>query len=282
MNRWTIAMACLGTILLAGCSVQPASTQPEGAAAVEVEPADKVIVQEAAADDPLARRFAADFIGVLDEGLKWYFTTVSDYTCTLTKTERMDADGDFGPTQKIACKAKENPFSVFTHTLENESGADRALLVSGQWGNDMLATPTGLGRLLGTVKVDTRSSSVRSRTLRFLDQFGFKRSLTQMVTAYVDARGEGILRMEVLGSERIGNRDALVFESWIIEDVPSGRFEFPHLKVWLDREWKIPIQVHMWDAADIQRGRYTFTDIKVNVGLTDADFTPKACGMKAP
>jgi outer membrane lipoprotein-sorting protein len=90
--------------------------------------------------------------------------------------------------------------------------------------------------------------------------------------------GVGLV-VKVRGNEKVGVRDALLVETFIREYQPSGRFENPHLKIWLDREWLVPIQVHTWDENGIARGRYTFVDITFNTGLGPGDFTPKATGM---
>jgi outer membrane lipoprotein-sorting protein len=68
----------------------------------------------------------------------------------------------------------------------------------------------------------------------------------------------------------------------IREPKPTGRFEFPHVRVYVDREWRLPVAADIWDADGIERGRYRYADVKFNVGLTDADFAPATYGLKPP
>lgn len=273
--RVSVLIAILGAVVLVGCKpgapkLGPVTTMPA--------PSAKVLVALAAKADPLAHQFAADPVAFLQSGLTWYSANVKDYTCTLSKLERMNPSaGDFLPEQILQCKFKENPYSVFTHTVKNPRGAEKALYVEGKWNNKMKARTGGFLPL--TVEAEPRGSLARQNTLRFLDQFGFKRSLDTIQNSLKTALAEKIVRVEVLGPDKVGDRDMLVFESWIREAKPTGRFEYPHVRVYLDRQWRLPLGVDIYDANNIERGRYRLTDIKFNVGLKDDDFTLKANGM---
>jgi len=260
-----LTMACVaGAMALAGCGPTVLS--------------EPIQIVPAMANDPLAQRIKTDPIAAIDAGLAWYDQHVRDYTCTLYKRERMDPKAaDFLPEQKVLCRFKEDPYSVFTHVVVNARGADKALYVEGKWNGHMLVRTSGLIGL--TLEAEPRGKLARQNTLRFIDQFGFKRSLQNIRRSLSTALAEGLLTLKVLGVGEIGGRDVIVIESRIREPAPTGRFDFPHLQVYLDREWLIPLGVDVWDAQDIARGQYRLTDIGFNVGLTDADFAPKAVGL---
>ncbi|MCG3179610.1 MAG: hypothetical protein BIFFINMI_01950 [Phycisphaerae bacterium] len=253
-----------GALLLGGCEGKNISE------IVEVSPA--------AANDPLAKRFSQDPLGVLADGLKWYDANVKDYTCTLYKQERLDPAGSFGDEQKVLCWFKDSPFSVYTETVENPNGASKALYVEGKWDNRMRVRTSGLIPL--NVWAEPRSALARAKTLRFIDEFGFKRSVGRMVAAFKTAETDRILKFKVNGSAKVGDRDTLVVESFIAEAKPSGRFDNPHLKLYIDRQWLLPLYVETWDAAGVARGRYKFVDVKFNAGLTDANFSLEKTGLK--
>lgn len=272
----SLAIILSSVLWSAGCATSRSTTQP-GVAQMP-KPSATVHVATSAKDDPLARQFAADPIKFLDAGLAWYDGHVKDYTCTLYKLERMKStDADFQPEQKILCKFKENPYSVYTYAVKNARGAEKALYVEGKWNGRMKARTGGFLPL--TVETDPRGALARQNTLRFIDQFGFKRSLKTITDSLRTAWGEKIVRLEAVGAGNVGGRDVLIVESWISDPTPTGRFEFPHVRAYLDRESRLPLCVELWDPAGIQRARYRFEDVKFNTGLTDEDFTLKANGM---
>lgn len=247
-------------------SAQPLASRPEAGQAKE----------------PLAERLAKDPIAVLQEGLGKYNQHVTSYTCTLYKQERLHPKGPMGPQQKMDCKFLENPFSVCTDTVENPIGAKRVLYIEGQRDNKMLVQPNGLGGVLGFLLVDPHGPQARADTLEFIDQFGFKRSAERMIRSCQTAREEGILTFKVLGPDTVGGREVVVCEAKIAEPRPTGRFEFPHVRISLDREWLLPIAVDTWDAGDIQRGHYRYEDVDFQANLSAKDFLPQANGMSAP
>ncbi len=56
----------------------------------------------------------------------------------------------------------------------------------------------------------------------------------------------------------------------IVPDFYAGR-----LVLWIDQELKLPIQVDLYDHERRLYEHYEHHDLKVNVGLTDADFDPR-------
>ena len=241
-----------------------------------------VVVVKALQGDKQAQEFAADPVAFLEGGpdtggLKWCEAHVKDCTLTMFKKERMDPKAaDFLDEQKFECKFKDQPFSVLIQNVVNPRGAKKALYVEGQNDNKMYVPGIFPG---SHFSVDPRADIVRKQTLRYVDQFGFKRSLVQIIGTLKTARAERIAKIEVTGTGKIGGRDVLIFDYWVNEPKPTGRFDFPHLRIYLDRQWRFTLGIDLWDPDGIERGRYRFEDVKLNVGLTDDDFTPKANGM---
>ena len=254
---------------LAGCIQTPAPV-----------PVDPPVASET--NDPLARRIAKDVIAVLQEGLDRYDSNVTSYTCTLRKRERIDPKGPMAPEQEMACKFMDKPFSVYADTVRNPLGARKLLYVEGQWDGKMLVQPTGIAALLGSVLVDPCGPQARAETLQCVPQFGLQRAAEMLIRSCQAAREEGILTTTLLGAGTVGDREVIGYEAKITEPKPTGRFEFPHVRVWLDREWLLPIGVDTWDAEGIERGHYRYADVNFKAKLTADDFLPEANGMKSP
>ena len=245
-------------------------------------PVPAAVHGEIDANDPLAQRIAKDPIAVLQEGLDWYNHNVTSYICTLHKQERINPGGSMGLEQKLSCKFMDKPFSVYLEAVENPAGAKKVLYIDGKWDNKMLVQPAGLAVLLGHFLIDPHGSQAQAETLQGIDQFGFRKSIEKMIHDCQTARGEGIFTFRILGANTLAGRQVVVYDAKINEPKPTGRFEFPHIRVWLDREWLLPIAVDTWDAQGIQRGHYHYADVNFHAKLTPNDFLPETNGMKSP
>lgn len=252
---------------LAGCTQTPVRVPPPVADATS---------------DRLAQRIAADPIAVLQEGLDKYNNNVASYTCRLRKRERIDPKGPMAPEQEMICKLLEKPFSVCLDTVKNPTGAKKILYIEGKWNDRMLVQPSGIGVLLGCVLIDPRGPQARAETLQFVDQFGLKRTSETLIRSYRMARQEGILTTRLLGADTIEGRDVIGYEAKITEPTPTGRFDFPQVRLWLDREWLLPIGIDTWDAQGVERGHYRFAEVNFKANLAANDFLPEANGMKSP
>jgi hypothetical protein len=64
----------------------------------------------------------------------------------------------------------------------------------------------------------------------------------------------------------------------VVHPVPRRNFIFHNAKIYIDDEWKIPIRYEAYDWPAQQGGQpqlleeYTYLDLKLNQGYTDADF----------
>lgn len=270
MRQWALWGGVIVAAALAGCVQKPPAMKGAPVTPEQIQPTDE-----------LARRVSTDPLGVLQEGLDRYDRDVTSYTCTLYKQERIDPKGPLGLQQKLLCKFMEKPFSVYLEAVANPVGAKKTLYVQGQWGNRMLVEPAGLGSLLGFMLVEPRSPQARMNTLRFVDQFGFKRNAQDLIRDFKAAQKDGLLKGKLLGNSTVEGRDAIVYDAQIAGS-GADRFEFPHARVWLDRQWLLPIAVELWDAQGVQRGIYRYADVNFEAHLTARDFTPQANGMRVP
>lgn len=267
MGRIVLAAGLAGCIRAPVAAPVPVPDAPAVAGATTDRPAGQ------ATEDPIA---------ILQEGLDRYNRTAASYTCMLRKQERIDPKGPMGPEQEMACKFLESPFSVYLDTVKNPSGAKKVLYVEGRWNNRMLVQPSGIGAILGSLLVDPRGPLARAETLQFIDQFGFKRTSETLIRGYRLARREGILTTRLLGADTVDGRKVIGYEAKITEPRPTGRFDFPHVRIWLDREWLLPIGIDVWDAEGVERGHYRFANVNFKANLSAGDFLPEANGMKSP
>ena len=221
-----------------------------------------------------------DHLALLEECQEHYRNTIGSYTCTLVKQERIK--GVLGKEQTVSVKFMGKPFSVAMAWTENPGQGDRVLYVEGQRGDKMVVRPAnGLLRALagGSVLVDPRDKAARSASLRTVDQFGFERSLQNLVDVYRQAHAEGHLKQEFGGYASVAGRRTIV----LIRHLPAEN-DYPAAKsvIFIDLEHLIPIAVegYGWNAPDELICRYVYKDIVLNAPLTDDDFLPENNDIK--
>jgi hypothetical protein len=204
--------------------------------------------------------------------LKHYEQSYHDYTCLFVKQERLGST--LGVVQNIEAGFSEQPFSVKLHWLAGDQGADRFIYVAGRNDGKALAHPSGLlGVLLPWVHLNPAGWLAMRTSLRPVTDFGFKRTLEIFLAIDRQALAAGELRLEDGGMQTVEEtgRPALL----LIRHLPPKKgYPAAQNKVWLDRQWLLPVKVegYGWDGQ--LTFRYLFKDVHFNVGLKPADFEP--------
>jgi hypothetical protein len=239
--------------------------------AVSTQPAESA--GRVARLEELAR---TDHVALLERAVERTRETVHSYRCVFTKQERIS--GRLRPTQKIeAAVIEEDPYAVCLKWIENAPIGDQVLYVEGKYNDQMLVRPKGLlNALVGTQRRDPTSPQVMANTLNPVTGFGLRRTLESLLEVYrlAEDRGEGISRF--VGYVTVNGRKAFKLERVLPEreDYPTKTTTW-----YLDVERLIPLGLEGTDWNDQLRCAYFFHDVEMNVGLTEEDFTPEACGF---
>lgn len=215
-----------------------------------------------------------DHIALLDWAIGRYESTVTDYTATFYKQERIN--GKLRQTEKIAIVFKENPFSVLMSWEENAGAIDKLLYVEGQNENKMLVHPTGLLSWIKSVKRDPRSKEVQKASRSSCDQFGFYRSMQNLLKIYKQAEKYGDLQISYHGRTKVDDRECVAMERIL---PPKVDYPYARLVLEFDVEYLLPTAISCYDWQGRLVSRYWYEDIKFNQGLKLAMFSPKSQGL---
>ena len=112
---------------------------------------------------------------------------------------------------------------------------------------------------------------------RRIDQFGFANSL-RLIVKYCDLSAEhNELDLRYVGDSAVGERPTYVIERRLAYTGDDGVYPDRLLIVHLDKEKLLPMCCISYadDAKTKLLGRYVFTNVKFNVGLTEGDFARK-------
>jgi hypothetical protein len=214
---------------------------------------------------------------LLQIALKRYYERIQDYTCTFTKLERLG--NRFGKEQVIDIKFRESPFSVMMYWVKNSDKAERVIFVKGENEDQAVVRPAGpLARLLvNSIRQSIDSPLARRASRRRIDQFGFANALMLSLKYYRHATDLGHkTSLSYGGMREINGRSAIK----LVRRLPNLP-EYPDqtLEIYLDKKWLLPTALVCRDEKGELLGRYTYTDVQINVGLSTDDFEPGSYGM---
>lgn len=207
--------------------------------------------------------------------------SIADYSAVLVSRERVD--GKLGESQQIALKVRHRPFSIYGYILspENVKG-NQALYVEGQNDGKLLIRTTGvLDMLLGTLSLDPASPTAMRDRRHPITKAGILnlcRGVIRLLES--DMRHPASAESRVLTAHaKVGGRACVCTE--VVHPVRHKSLGFHRLRLFVDTELKIPIRYELYDWPKQSGGgaelleEYTYLNIKLNNGFTDADFDPK-------
>lgn len=228
----------------------------------------------------------ADPLGLLRVALQRYQNSVSDYTCTFTKQERIR--GKLGQEQQIQVRFREMPFSVLMEWTHNAGDARRVLYVQGQWQNndgDDLAKiePQGaIARLLvKSVALPISGSAAKAQSRRTIDQFGFGNALKLIIDKAAAAMEAGQGSLVCQGQGEVEGRRTWILKRTLPYTGDGGEWPDRVLIVHVDREWLLPVACYTYadDKQDTMLAKYVFSNVHLNTGLKAGDFDAQANGF---
>ena len=290
-TRHVITLAFLLAVLfVVGIACQQ-SVKPQ-VNAVRFEPEPHVHAYTAPStvqSDAFEERAIADPLGTLRGLLAESRESLSDYTCTFIKRDRLN--GKLGRPEEIRIKCRERPFSVLMEWVRNPTCCDRVLYVKGRWinrngGEEAWVDPQGVlvNLVLGArggIRYDIAKGVAEGRTRRPISEFGFVNMLRLIVSISELAATRGELVLNYLGQSQLDDRGTYVFERVLPYAGLQGPYPDRVLIVHLDRESHLPIGLFAYadDDREVLLGSYVMRDVTLNPGLSNAVFSKEANGF---
>ncbi len=211
-----------------------------------------------------------------------------DYSCLLIKRERID--GDLLDMQYIQARVRtevaENgrvvqPYSVFLEfQAPSKIKGRKVLFVQGRNDNKMLVRNGGKRFNYLTVKVDPNSDAALRESLVPITGIGFASvtdSLIKLIQQDIERDPLGTnTKVKFFRNAKINGRVCTRIS--VLHPKPDPVLEFAEANVFVDDELHVPIRVEalVWPrtAGDVKPllFEYTYTDLRLNVGLSDEDF----------
>jgi len=193
--------------------------------------------------------------------------SIKDFTAVFTKEEQVQ--GKILPVETTQMKLRTEPFSVYMHWIKKPHKGREVIYVAGKYDGKIVGHQP-LGPLNFSQRSAPDAKSLMKRSRRPITQAGFQNAIKDIVRTTELGRQNNEILITYLGTEAIFDRPAHVIHRVFTRE----RAEYPvHLGVtYIDKEWMVPVKIGGYDRKGRLLGVYTYSDVKLNVGLTDTDF----------
>jgi hypothetical protein len=205
-----------------------------------------------------------------------------DYSATLAKRERIG--GKLLDYQFMYLKLRQKPFSVYMCFLgPADMKGQEVIYVEGLNNGNMWAHGVGLQAAIGTVSLKP-DGFVAMKNQRYpLTELGILNMTRRLVEVGEDNKRFGECEVKFYEGTKIkqqnGSRVCTMIE--VIHPVPRRNFVFHLARIFVDKELNLPIRYESYDWPTEPGGapelmeEYTYLNLKLNNGFTDADFNTK-------
>ena len=207
---------------------------------------------------------------------------IKDYTATLQKQENIG--GTVQSAQVMEVKVRHQPFSVYVKLrFPKDINGQQAIYVEGQHDGKAYARGNGAKGLLGWQKLPPDGLIMMNNNKYPITDMGILNLLDKLLeVGYKDSKF-GECDVTYTEGVKIGPRDAQRECTMIqvVHPMPRQNFTFHVARVFVDKELNLPISYMSYDwsrkegEAPVMLEAYTYLNLQLNVGLTDADFDPK-------
>lgn len=217
--------------------------------------------------------------------LKQIQSEVDDYSGRLIKRERIkgvlgsEVQMDFKIRTRRAVDGKvTRPLSAYLKFIEPRSARGREVIwTEGANGNKLTGHEGGY---LNLVRVELEPTGM----LAMMDnkypitEIGLTRLVEKLIEKGERDRLVGPCEVQVLEDQHVGDRTCRLIQ--VTHPKPDPRYDFHIAQIFIDTERMIPLRyaAFLWPkepgGEPLLEEEYTYLDVKLNVGLTDADFDP--------
>ena len=198
---------------------------------------------------------------------------VQDYEAKFTKREVIKNQLT---NEQTLLRIRHQPFSVYMKFLSPAAGRE-VLYVNGKNKNQLLAREaSGLNALVGTVSLPVDSPMVMANTRHPITNAGMKKLIELIIKQWEIESKYGEIDVKYYPNAKLDKVACEVIQ--VTHPRPRKQFNFAMTRVFFDKATRFPVRVenYAFPAQPNQKPslveEYTYENIRVNLGLTDADF----------
>jgi Protein of unknown function (DUF1571) len=226
-----------------------------------------------------------DVLKLARQALSLLDTNVKDYTATLVKRERVN--GKLGEETTIALKIRHSqvrsdgtkaPLHAYLFFESPASAKGREVIwVEGRNENKLTAHEAGLFNVM-RVNLDPKGTLAMMGNKYPITEIGLGNLIAKLIEKGERDRKVGDCEVLIQDGQRVGDRECRLIQ--VTHPDKQPQYDFHIAQILLDTERLIPLRyaAYLWpekDGEPVLEEEYTYLNVQLNVGLTDADFDPE-------
>jgi outer membrane lipoprotein-sorting protein len=217
----------------------------------------------------VAKEHATHLAQVIAE-MQHAYARVDHYSATFLLQERIDQQ--LRPQQQLLLKFKK-PLNIYLRWLQGKNEGRQAIYPAGVDGTELwVRLPLLVGAV--TVSLDPQSPRARRDSRHAITDIGIGKLIDLIADNVSWGLQRGELTIEDRGQHLTFERSSQRYVLHFPPDPGKGYYCMVAV-IDVDRESRLPVyaEIFDWDGQLIER--YGYRDVRLNHGLTDADFDPK-------
>jgi hypothetical protein len=235
---------------------------------------------ETAADKPPLEKA----LEIANRGHERMQKEIEDYTCLLTKRERVD--GRLYDHETLFVKIRHSrikngqvvtPLSVYVKFYSPDRVKGREVLyVEGRNDDKLIVRNGGLRFEYITTSVAPDSPAALQQNRYPITEIGFMNLTARLIEVGRSQLNCTNCETKIAPGAKINDRSCTLIQ--VSHPVQNESQTFKMARIFVDDELQLPVRYSAYDWPDQEGGEpllleeYTYTDVKLNVGLTDWDF----------
>ncbi len=211
----------------------------------------------------------AEAVFTLVEKMESSYASVNDYQAVFNKQERVNTK--LLPEETILLKFQK-PLKVYMKWIGEPLKGTEALYVQGKNDNKLIGHRGGVLGVV-TLSLDPRSSITMKNNHHPITEVGFGFIIKEFRRNLVVALRHGEIQIDRMEDEDFKGRPSTVVEARFTPR-EGRKYYASRMVIHIDKEFLLPVGNALFDEKDVLFEKYTYTDVKLNVGLTEMDFSP--------
>lgn len=200
---------------------------------------------------------------------------VEDYTAVLIKKEMI---GRELLESRMNLKLRHDPFGVYLKFIEPAEGR-QVLYLPSENDNNMLVRETGLAGLVGAISLDPEGSMAMDENRHPITRIGLKFLLDAVIEDWLAQTAIENVTVNYYPNAKVSGVACKAIEVSFAAE--HDLVEFQKRRLYIEAEHNLPIRVENFGfpaRAGAQAPLledYLYSNLQINVGLTDSDFDPE-------
>lgn len=208
-------------------------------------------------------------IFALLERMEASYEHVRDYTAVFRKRERIDGEWK---AEEISFLKFHKPFKVYMRWLQGPHEGREALYVEGANNKVMIHEAQGFARFF-TFLLDPGGWRVLKDSRYPFTEIGIGRLIERVGRDARRAWAKRELSLVDHGRDKIKGREVRQVEGILPQDQSAGYSSYRMILA-IDEKNGLPIKASIYDWDNLLVGEYSYSDLRLNPGLGEADFEP--------